>query len=126
MQEQSVVILLCFGKVFVEKIPKYQNLKLTCGSLCVWASISPDINNERHLPVFCLWETAFGRDYTCKEIRLHSGVAYQRGCCHCLMIIKSTLSEQELICLLLPLNSGPSSSEKWLLLSFYTFSEICY
>lgn len=50
MQKQSVVILLCFGKVFVEKIPKYQNL--TCGSLCVWASISPDIQQWETLASF--------------------------------------------------------------------------
>lgn len=30
------------------------------------------------LPVFCLWEKGFGRDYTCKQISLHSGVAYQK------------------------------------------------
>lgn len=43
IQEHNVVIFLCFGKVLVEEIPKHQNLMLTCGSDCVWAPVTCDI-----------------------------------------------------------------------------------
>lgn len=43
IQEHNVLIFLCFGKVQVEKIPKYQNVMLTCGSRCVRAPVTCDI-----------------------------------------------------------------------------------
>lgn len=43
IREHNVLIFLCFGKVLAEKIPKYQNLMLTCGSRYVRAPVTCDI-----------------------------------------------------------------------------------